>query len=420
MDNRVRELFEELNFPSADRLLKALKLRGIPAQAKDVKALVQEESARQVQAPTPLLKGKITAKHLHEQWFADLIDFTQAPSAKSEKHGAPKYILVVQDVFSREIWAEPLPNKTPVKVAQAFEAILEEVGTAPKKLTTDKGGEFAREFRALAEARGIEYRVKDNQRQIATIDVAIGGLKKAMARDARRAKTDDWASRLDKVVKGQNKAPNTGEYLDGEAPADVAGDAELVQKLEEKNQEYIEHNRALVDTRAEKLREAGHFRTVKNRPANFARGWQPKWSEEVHEVDSVAFDTVTDTQGRRFKTKFTLPVHGHTETGGPRRIERGGSAQTQAKIRERLDPFAQAVAQHFGAGASISLTRIGQYLRKQEGFRLALSEARVNQKAPIAGMLRAFPDLFTMLSPTEARIRPPLVNPSARRLRRLL
>ena len=69
MDDRVREVFEELNFPSADRLLKALKQRGIPAQAKDVKALVQEESTRQVQAPAPLLKGKIAAKHLHEQWL---------------------------------------------------------------------------------------------------------------------------------------------------------------------------------------------------------------------------------------------------------------------------------------------------------------------------------------------------------------
>lgn len=99
--NHVREVFEELSFPSADRLLRALKQRGIPAQAKDVKALVQEESSRQVQAPAPLLKGKIAAKHLHELWFADLIDFTQTPTKSA------KYILVVQDVFSRMIWTEP-------------------------------------------------------------------------------------------------------------------------------------------------------------------------------------------------------------------------------------------------------------------------------------------------------------------------
>ena len=101
MDDRVREVFEELNFPSADRLLRALKQRGIPAQAKDVKAFVQKESSRQVQAPAPLFKGKISAKHLHELWFADLIDFTQTPTKSA------KYILVVQDVFSRMIWTEP-------------------------------------------------------------------------------------------------------------------------------------------------------------------------------------------------------------------------------------------------------------------------------------------------------------------------
>lgn len=61
----------------------------------------------------------------------------------------------------------------PEVVARAFEAILEEAGTTPTKLTTDKGGEFSKQFRALVESRGIQYKVKDNQRQIATIDVAI-------------------------------------------------------------------------------------------------------------------------------------------------------------------------------------------------------------------------------------------------------
>ena len=49
--NRVCEVFEELNFPSADRLLRPLKQRGIPAQAKDVKALVQEESSGRCKRP---------------------------------------------------------------------------------------------------------------------------------------------------------------------------------------------------------------------------------------------------------------------------------------------------------------------------------------------------------------------------------
>ena len=201
-----------------------------------------------------------------------------------------------------------------------------------------------------------------------------------MARDGRRAKTDDWASRLDKVVKGQNNALNTGVYLDGEAPAKVFTDAELENELEEKNKEYIARNRALVNTREENLLQAGHFRILKNRPANFSRGWQSKWSEEVYEVDTVNFDTVTDTQGKVYKTKLTLPVRSYTESGGPRRIERGGSVQTQNKIRDKLGPFAQQVVQHFGT-TDVQLTRIGQYLRKQEGVRLALSEARVNQKA---------------------------------------
>ena len=66
------------------------------------------------------------------------------------------------------------------------------------------------------------YRVRTSLRSLATLDNAIGLLKKALARDLRKTQTDDWASRLQKVVKGQNNIPK--DYLDGEEPEDVHGE----------------------------------------------------------------------------------------------------------------------------------------------------------------------------------------------------
>ena len=61
----MEAVFEELNYPSAARLKRVLKDRGIPFDPKEVDILVKGESTRQVQAPAPLLTGKIAAKELN-------------------------------------------------------------------------------------------------------------------------------------------------------------------------------------------------------------------------------------------------------------------------------------------------------------------------------------------------------------------
>ena len=104
-----------------------------------------------------------------------------------------------------------------------------------------------------------QYRVRTSQRSLATLDNAIGQLKKALARDLRKNQTDDWSARLQNVVSGQNSIPK--DYLDAEEPEDVAGDAGLREKLQVKNQNYYDINREQMEDRATTLEAAGKYRT---------------------------------------------------------------------------------------------------------------------------------------------------------------
>ena len=183
--------------------------RGIPFNASKVDRLVQRETARQVQAPRYKFNGKIAANRLHSRWCADLIDLSAAPSASAGKdvglrptESGEKYILVVQDVFSRKIWTEALINKRPATAAAAFKKILNKVGSVPAALTSDGGKDFSAEFKELLETKGIAPRQKDKDdiNAIATLDTAIGNLTKALVRDTTKAGTNDWASRLQKVT----------------------------------------------------------------------------------------------------------------------------------------------------------------------------------------------------------------------------
>ena len=139
----VEEVFEELNFPSAPRLKRVLAARGIPFNANEVDRLVRGETTRQVQAPTYKFEGKIASSDLNSRWFADLVDFSAAPSADTGKDvglrptaSGEKYILVVQDVFSRFLYAEALLDKRPATVAAAFQKILDRAGVVPNALAS--------------------------------------------------------------------------------------------------------------------------------------------------------------------------------------------------------------------------------------------------------------------------------------------
>ena len=85
-----------------------------------------------------------------------MIVFTSTPS----RNGA-KYILVVEDIFSRQIYTVSLAQNNPRAVATAFQIILNDAGVTPDELNTDAGAEFTSDAvpRPLQE-NGITHRKK--------------------------------------------------------------------------------------------------------------------------------------------------------------------------------------------------------------------------------------------------------------------
>ena len=81
------EVFEELNFPSVQKLKRVLDSRGIAYNRKDLEKLVRREAVTQVRAPTYKFDGKIAAHDINDRWFCDLIDFTAAPSDRGKRVG---------------------------------------------------------------------------------------------------------------------------------------------------------------------------------------------------------------------------------------------------------------------------------------------------------------------------------------------
>ena len=422
---KIKEIFEELNFPSAPRLKRVLAARNIQFNANEVDQLVRGETTRQVQAPRYNFTGKIAASDLNSRWFADLIDFTAAPSEDAGKDvglrptaSNEKYILVVQDVFSRFIWTEALLNKRPQTVAEAFQKILNKANVIPKALVSDGGAEFSGPFQAVLAANNITYtqKQKEDVNAISTLDNSIGNLKKALARDTRKQQTNNWASRLQKVTLGQNNLPNE-EYLEGAAPINVSKSKDLIDYLQTKNQSFTEHNRKLSERRAEKIEEAGGFRAMESTGGKFTRGFKPRFETNVRQVDTINGNEVTDTSGNQFLTRFVQPVGTATADAGPVRMEQKGSIQTHNKQIRILQPFADGLKRYLDIMGKVTAPRVLKLLREIQGqaaLKTAVAEARLNKISLLQNFVSLFPSMFKMEKRNGTLYVSSIVSPSAK------
>ena len=384
---QVKQVFEELNRPGISRLKTALRARDINASDAEIQSVVRGDEAKQIFAPRQRYEGRVASSNLNERWAADLIDFTAQPS--------PPYthILVVQDIFSRKVYARPLRGTTPQEVTAAFRDILSTAPTAPKELSTDQGAEFKNPpFPKLMSERNIVHRVKSPQDRnaIATLDRAIQSIKVALAQEK-----GPWAKALEKVVRGQNAAPNS--HLSGSSANEVKDNEVLQFRLKEQGAADNAHNVKITEKREKQLQRDGAYR-VEEPVTKFDRSFKPRFSDEVHQVARVEGGTVVDTEGKRHPTKFVHPVPSESAPVEPRdRFARRGSAQVQSKRQVILRTYATNIAKEIRkAGGTLELWRVGTLLKQMGGFDLASREAGLSQKGLVANFLRTFPAKFKL------------------------
>jgi hypothetical protein len=123
----------------------------------------------------------------------------------------------------------------------------------------------------------------------------------------------------------------------------VVDDKELQFELRRKNAESSLHNAKLIHARDEKLVNLGGFR-VKDPKRTFARSFQPRYGDEVHQVVHAQEGIVLDTKGNVYKSKLTQAVPSSSDTVKTQGL-RGGSVLLQKKDTAALEPFKQSIVE---------------------------------------------------------------------------
>ena len=368
LPNDLRSVIEStakrLNYPGANKLFDALRSDGVNVKYKQVQAWNELQPARQIFAEVrrrkprrppaetvDLSQGKFVALGLNDRWMADLADFTAQPSISGT--GDPnhpfQYALVVENVFSRELYARALQTKDPVTVLQAFKEILTQAGHKPSRLDTDNGSEFQGLFDAFLKSQQIWHPEKDKQNPnwLAPLDRAIQTLKRAIFRNVVGNKDKDWASNLPQTIAGINEQPHSG--LIGRSPEEIKDDPEAQFMLRRQASDNLAHNSLVIHARDDKLFKKGAFR-IQDPTKPFTRSFQPKFSDQVHDIHAVSNGFVNDTEGNVYRTRHVLPVPKGSLPASHTEEMRGGSALMDRKNKEALEPYKASVLKFIGAG----------------------------------------------------------------------
>ena len=354
MAQRINDAAIKLNYPSGQKIFEYLRANKQYVPYKVINEVYDKEDAvRQIfrsdrnsnrsrhkgpvmQEKPNLKKGHFAAADINDRWMADLADLTAQPS------GNFQYILVVMNLFSKELWARPLTTKTPAAVTAAFREILQGK-EPPSRLDTDMGSEFTGPFSQLLEEKDIFHVTKhpEDVNGLAPLDRAIQTLKQAMFRRVVGDKDPDWAANLPQTVEGYNSTIHSS--LQGRAPDEVEDDKELQFELRRKNAEVSVHNANLIHARDENLVKMGGFR-LKDAKRTFARSFQPRYGDEVHQVVHAQEGVVLDEKGGIYKSKFTQAVPSSSENVSKiTQGMRGGSVLLQKKDDAALQPFKQNI-----------------------------------------------------------------------------
>jgi hypothetical protein len=326
-------------------------------------------------------------------------------------------VLLVQDIFSRKLFAERL--RTTPEATAAFARILDRTGRKPRELNTDKDSVFmSAEFQELLRSRGVEHRTKEALNDISTIDAAMRDVRGALGRRTLQTDGGNWAQELDAVIAGYNRSDHSA--LMQAEPNEVAGNDELRFALRYDNAQKMQHNFQLSTKRQEDLQKAGGYRTLLNPMAFRRRAGQPNWSADVHTVQSTEGARVKDETGEEAQTKLVqaVPVESSGVTYRP--YAAGGSAQVDERRRGVLQPFLVGLVTKIGRG-TMGKKSVARFMLAQQGFRQALQNARL---ATVIAFVKLFPESFAFegtivrLAPGAIASLPPPPQRGAR-LRRL-
>ena len=171
---RVKDLYDQLARPGAQKLFQEAKKRGIAVSRSQVTDFVRSQAERQVfSAPLPKAQGKSVSEDVDARFQMAVVNYQSGIMA-----------LVLVNVFTRKFWAKTIPNKSAESVLNAGKVLIDRLQERPKVISSDDGLEHTALSQWLKE-QGIGHKqsTADTDKQaLSILDRAVQDTKSRFSR----------------------------------------------------------------------------------------------------------------------------------------------------------------------------------------------------------------------------------------------
>jgi len=182
-----------------------------------------------------------------------------------------RYMLNVEDVFSKFAWSIPMKDKTGETTLDAFKLIIKQSGRIPKYIWVDEGREFYNKLMTewLKKNDIVRYSTHGEHKS-AVVERFNRTLKTNMWKRFTAENTRNWISMLDKLMNDyNNRYHNTIKMTPIEAS-------------KKENEVEVLNNQGFVARVIKKHKfKVGDKVRISRIKALFEKGYLPNWSEEV-------------------------------------------------------------------------------------------------------------------------------------------
>jgi transposase InsO family protein len=309
----------------ADALWRRLSLRYRNFGGRSaVRDILKGHSHYQIRQPVvkKTIVKPIVGKSPGRYWQMDLTDFSGFPSGANR---GSNWLLVSIDIFSKQVFTEPLRNKTAPIVLAGFQAIIGRMRGRMTTIQSDQGPEFVNvEMRRYLTSLNVRHitslsHTPQSQGQVERFNRTLK--TNIFSRMQFDGNPTQWRQYVDEVVDQYNDTIHSAhglKPLDVYATSDPAVIAEVREKLEKIGRKKSAVAKDDIEkgdyVRVSLLAQAAQRALGSFRKSNGVEG---NWSQEVYEVDTVSRKhplsysreyTLKDYPNRVFQRYFLLPV----------------------------------------------------------------------------------------------------------------
>ena len=225
-----------------------------------------------------ILLIKIIYNHVDEIWSIDLADMIDYKISINKVY---RYIFIVIDNFSKNLWAIPLKNKYSQTITNEFSNILIKSKRKPVKIESDRGSEFYNSiFQNFLKSKNIHHYSRFTDKGPSIAERVIRTVRNLLKKPVFEKGRADWLSELQSVINQYNNKIHTSTKM---TPT---------QASKKSNQKLVYNN--LKDDR-EVLKpkfNLGQLVRTADIKRVFSKGDRTNWSYKLYTITEVIHDTI--------------------------------------------------------------------------------------------------------------------------------